>query len=208
MYSKSVLYVNNVERVSGASDEGDRGELLNGVVEFPGQYHSAGGGHTEHEGRDGKTSAWVSGSAQRQDGPGHRDRHLQETSGGGGEQVNTFSTLVLGSFIEMLPFHVIMFYKIMLLFILLDVEFQPLFQTSPPSVWEVRHQVTNAHHNETYTNVFVIEDNLVFWQKQCLSPSLLLKIHLLRKFSLRPLRPEMDRYVFDSPQYFTQSYDY
>ncbi len=48
--------------------------------------------------------------------------------------MNTFSTLVLGSFIEMLPFHVIMFYKIMLLFILLDVEFQPLFQTSPPSV--------------------------------------------------------------------------
>lgn len=105
MYSKSVLYVNNAEWVSGASDEGDRGELCNGVIEFPGQYRSAGGGHMEHEGRDGKTSAWVSGSAQRQDGPGHRDRHLQETSGGGGEQVKTFSTLVLGSFIEMLPFH-------------------------------------------------------------------------------------------------------
>lgn len=75
------------ERVSGAAAEGDGGPLRSGVGGIPGHGGTSGGGDPGAEGGDGPTPAGVPGPAQRQTGPGHRDRHLQEAAGGRGEQV-------------------------------------------------------------------------------------------------------------------------
>uniref|UniRef100_A0A8I5R537 Peripherin n=1 Tax=Papio anubis TaxID=9555 RepID=A0A8I5R537_PAPAN len=68
-----------VERAGGAVRPGGGG--------LPGGRRAARGGAATAKGGDGAAPAGVPGAPQRQDGPGHRDRHLPQAAGGRGEPV-------------------------------------------------------------------------------------------------------------------------
>lgn len=77
------------ERVPAEADAGHGGAPRARGGRLPEHGGPAGGRNRHHEGRDGAPPEGVPGPAERQDGAGRGDRHLQEAAGRRGEQVRT-----------------------------------------------------------------------------------------------------------------------
>lgn len=80
------------ERGAAQTAAGAGGAVRPGGWRVPSGRSTAGGRASTAEGRDGEAPARVPGASQRQDGPGHRDSHLQEATGRGGEPVSGEAT--------------------------------------------------------------------------------------------------------------------
>lgn len=77
------------ERLPAAPAEGNRGAFFDGEQRLPGHVEPAGGGDPGPEGGDGAAAAGAPRPSQRQACVGPGDHHLQEATGGRGEQVTT-----------------------------------------------------------------------------------------------------------------------